>query len=101
MITSDNQSYKARQFERHDTSLCAMMVQDGQSFACQMINVSVSGARVHAEQRFAPGLCLKMAIYPFGEFSCQIIWQKDRNLGIKFLEPQEMMAGVIQAMVLF
>ena len=101
MFTSDNQSYQARQFERHDTSLSAMIVHDGHSFACQMVNVSVSGARVHAEQRFAPGLRLKMAIYPFGEFACQIVWQKDRNLGVKFLEPEAVMAGVIQAMVLF
>ncbi len=78
-----------------------MMVHDGQSFACQMLNVSVSGARVHTEQSFDLGLHLKMAIHPFGEFACKIVWQKDLNLGVKFLESEDVMAAVIQAMVVY
>ena len=52
-----------------------------------------------ARQRFIPGLRLRIAILPFGEFACQVVWQKeDRNLGINFLEPEEEMLAVLQAM---
>ena len=99
MSNNDHPSFQVRQHERHDINCSAMMLYDGRSFDCLLLNISPSGARVQARQRFIPGLRLRIAILPFGEFACQVVWQKeDRNLGINFLEPEEEMLAVLQAM---
>ena len=99
MNNNDHGALPVRQHERHVIDLAAMMRYDGRSFDCQLLNISVSGARVRASRHFLPGLRLQIAILPFGEFACQVVWQKDdRTLGINFLESEAEMYAVLQAM---
>jgi hypothetical protein len=65
------------------------------SSACQVLNVSLSGAKVHVANPSDISSPVTLKIDRFGEFSCEIAWREGDYLGLRFLVDRETIAESI------
>ena len=54
------------------------------SFDCQIWNISLGGAKVNVGLPFAAGTDVTLVLEDKGKFTGKVMWQGERNLGIKF-----------------
>jgi hypothetical protein len=54
------------------------------SFDCQIWNISFGGAKVNVGLPFAEGTEVTLTLEGKGQFTGKVMWQSDKNLGIKF-----------------
>ncbi len=59
------------------------------SSECRIVNVSLSGAKVHVSNPSELASPVILAIDRFGEFYCEIVWREGDYLGLKFLADQQ------------
>ncbi len=55
------------------------------SHDCQIVNVSLSGVKVHVSNPPDVVSAVTLMIDRFGDFQCEIIWRKGDVMGLKFL----------------
>lgn len=101
MSTFPGDGEQRRQHDRQESSLQTILIAEETNFHCRLVNISVSGARIHSSRRFRAGDRLQLAIQPFGIFPCEIVWQKELECGIKFLVSAEQVAPVLAAMAVY
>ncbi|MGF1609097.1 MAG: PilZ domain-containing protein [Kiloniellales bacterium] len=65
---------------------------------CEILNISASGAKLHASSQFPSGTEIVIRSDRFGEFRAEVVWQDSEtgNMGVQFLEDEERIAEVIQ-----
>lgn len=59
------------------------------SFDCQIWNISFGGAKVNVGLPFAAGTEVTLTLENKGKFTGKVMWQGDKNLGIKFNDGEE------------
>ena len=59
------------------------------SFDCQIWNISLGGAKVNVGLPFAAGTEVSLVLEDKGKFTGKVMWQGERNLGIKFDQDEE------------
>ncbi len=65
------------------------------SSACQILNVSLSGAKAHVSNPSDIPSPVTLKIDRFGEFTCEIEWREGDYLGLRFLADKETIAETI------
>lgn len=59
------------------------------SFDCQIWNISFGGAKVNVGLPFAEGTDVSLTLEGKGTFKGVVMWQSERNLGIKFDQDED------------
>jgi len=62
---------------------------------CAVLDVSLGGARVRLDEGALPRGPLAIALSRFGTFQAEVVWTRDRVLGLRFLESVERIADTI------
>ena len=65
------------------------------SSTCRVLNVSLSGAKVHVSNPSGIPSPVTLKIDRFGEFYCEIEWREGDYLGLRFLADKETIAETI------
>lgn len=53
---------------------------------CEVLNISISGARLRVPATFKPGSEVTVRSIHFGEHKGRVVWQEQDRMGIEFLE---------------
>ena len=86
---------EARRFERTTVLWSGYLVSQEQSVACVIENISSDGAMVRSEDPafFATSVVLSNA--RIGDLAAEVVWRQDDELGLKFVDDSETVAGII------
>ena len=84
MTTSAPQRVDQRKTQRESTSLQAHIQADGRDIACEIVDLSPSGAKLRVDEPWEVGTRIQLAMELFGLCSGVVIWNKDGLVGLKF-----------------
>jgi c-di-GMP-binding flagellar brake protein YcgR len=93
--------YSRRKHSRNSVLFKAKIFFDKQSISCEILDISAGGARARVQRQLKHGLHVTLNLDPFGEIPCEIAWQKDQNLGMKFQGDPVEIAEIILAMAVY
>jgi hypothetical protein len=62
---------------------------------CIIVNISASGAKVRLLQPFRNEAPVRLKIHRFGEYACDVMWQTDEAIGVRFVDDPRKIAEVI------
>ena len=69
------------------TKIPAVMIcSNGDEVAVTVVNLSNEGFCLAADQQWDIGETVRLRIWPYGEFTGQIIWSDDKTAGGRFLD---------------
>ena len=75
-----------RESGRRKVILAAVVIVNGQRFACQVRDLSAGGAKVWGCRSFAPGTPVHLELARHGRFPAVVVWAKDEAMGLAFPE---------------
>ncbi len=89
------QTSEIRRFERTTVLWSGQLVFQEQSVACVIVNISSGGAMVRAEDSaiFVTSVVLRCS--RIGDLAAEVVWRQDEEIGLKFADDPEIVAGVL------
>ena len=94
-MDAQKQPPEHRRFERTTVLWSGHLVYREQIVACVIENISAGGAKVRSEDPafFMTSVVLRNS--RIGELSAEVLWRQDDELGLKFVDDPETVAGII------
>ena len=94
-MDAQEQSSETRRFERTTVLWSGKLIFQEQSVACVIVNISSGGAMVRAEDSgiFVTSVVLRSS--RFGDLAAEVVWRQDEEIGLKFVDDPEIVAGVL------
>ena len=90
-----------REYERQ-TVLVGARIQDGQGWhGCQIVNISVGGAKIRISRQFSTRTAVLLHIDNFGQFSGTIVWQHAEEAGVKFNHDMAEIAEAVMGLAMY
>ena len=86
-----------RRYRRTSSLFSGTLVVDNQVLKCLVMNLSVGGAHVRADQCLPVGVSVTLTISRFGASRGKVVWVFDKLLGIDFDDDPEKIAGLVGA----
>jgi hypothetical protein len=62
---------------------------------CAVVDLSLGGARLHLAERVALGTSVRLILDRFGAFRGEVVWQRDRGMGLRFTDDPQRIADLI------
>ncbi len=76
----------ARRHRRAEVQWPAMVYRKGKIYNCTVLDISVGGARVDLAETLDVATILTVTVERYGDFPAEVVWQRDRATGLRFLE---------------
>ncbi len=89
------QTSEIRRFERTTVLWSGQLVFQEQSVACVIVNISSGGAMVRAEDSAIFVTSVVLHCSRFGDLVAEVVWRQDEEIGLKFADNPETIAGVL------
>ena len=90
-----------RKYSRKSVKIDGELVVNGTRLACEIVDLSVGGARITLAGAFDADLPVALKIGKFGEFEAQIVRGQDQSYGLKFLADPELVAESLMALAVY
>jgi len=71
----------------------------GVTHACAVVDLSLGGARLHLAEPVESGTTVRLILDRFGGFSAEVVWQRDRGIGLRFTDDPQRIAELIGARI--
>lgn len=84
-----------RRYDRTPVLLSGTLLVDDREIDCIIMNLSVNGAKVRCKEPFKRGVRLLFRAHRFGDFVCDVAWQKDDRMGLAFRDSPDRVAEII------
>jgi hypothetical protein len=84
-----------RRYERTTVLWSGHLVNKEQSVACVIVNISAGGAMVRSEDPAYFMTTVVLRNPRIGDLSAEVLWRKDDELGLKFVDDPETIAEII------
>jgi len=97
MPGSDGIEYK-RKNSRETIRFKAEIMVDGNRHNCRILNISTGGAKIEIDRHINRGIGVFLQIGKFGQFRATVVWQQNREMGVKFNHDESEMASVIMGL---
>ena len=68
---------------------------EGTMHDCAVVDLSLGGARVHLAKPVAEGTRVRLILERFGAFGADVVWQRDRGIGLRFTDDAQHIAEAI------
>lgn len=88
-----------RKYQRVETGMTGILDFEGRSVMCNILEISANGARLSAEDTPPEGAVATVRIGCFGEFGCVVVWDRDGQTGIRFMEPPNRVAQIMDGVI--
>ena len=69
----------------------------GVTHACAVVDLSLGGARLHLAEPVESGTKVRLILDRFGAFRGEVVWQRDRGIGLRFTDDPQRIADLIGA----
>ncbi len=94
-MDAGKQPSEVRRFERTTVLWSGQLVYREQIVACLIVNISSGGAMVRAEDSaiFVTSVVLRCS--RIGDLAAKVVWRQDEEIGLKFADDPEIVAGVL------
>jgi len=92
---------KQRKYSREKYSFSVDLISENVSENCQLIDISVGGCKVCASHRINKGVPVKLLIKNFGQLDGEIIWNSQKNMGIRFKNNPETVGEMLIAIATY
>jgi len=94
-MDAQEKTSETRRFERTTVLWSGKLVFQEQSVACVIVNISSGGAMVRAEDSGLFVTSLVLHCSRFGDLVAEVVWRQDEEIGLKFADTAETIAGVL------
>jgi hypothetical protein len=88
-------------YERKTVRMVARILDGGQWYDCQIMNISVGGAKVRFDRRFGQGASVRLEIGSLGQYGATVAWQSSEELGVRFNHDPLEMADVVMGLAMY
>ena len=94
-MDAQEQSSETRRFERTTVLWSGQLLFDDQSVACVIVNISSGGAMLRSGDPaiFVTSVVLRSS--RIGDLAAEVVWRQDEEIGLKFVDDPEIVAGVL------
>ena len=94
-MDAQERSSEVRRFERTTVLWSGQLLFQEQSVACVIVNISSGGAMVRSEDSaiFVTSVVLRNS--RIGDLAAEVVWRQDEEIGLKFADDPEIVAGVL------
>ncbi len=88
-----------RKYRRVETGLTGTIAFEGRTVKCSILEISANGARIWTEDPPPAGAIATVQIGCFGEFGCAIVWDRDSQTGIRFMDSPSHVAEIMDGVI--
>lgn len=67
----------------------------GKTHDCAVVDLSLGGARLHLAEPVANGTHVRLILDRFGAFRAEVVWQRDRGIGLRFIDDPQRIADLL------
>jgi hypothetical protein len=92
---SDEELASLRRTVRKLVLWAAKIEAGGRNHDCVVVDLSLGGARLHMASPIAKGESVLLTVQRFGAFRAEVAWEKERSIGIRFMEDQKRILDLI------
>ena len=64
---------------------------------CAVVDLSLGGARLHFAEPVESGTKVRLILDRFGAFSAEVVWHRDRGIGLRFTDDPRRISDLIGA----
>lgn len=102
MTDKDSSSPPSRRTsDRKAVLLNAEVKVAGQSYACEILNLSSGGAKLTFTQALEIGQKITLVLDPLGDFSGEVAWQTGSELGVSFCDDSEQTLATVLGIAIY
>lgn len=73
-----------RRYKRLEVHLPGLLTHGGQSYDCDVLDVSANGAQVSCVDELPPGTLLCLRVGHLDPLQCSVVWHEADRMGLKF-----------------
>jgi len=86
---------------RAEVLVAARLLCGGVWRPCEVVNISVGGAKLRVRERYEPGQELRLEIEPCGQFTGVVAWARGEELGFRCTGDTSAMAEALIALATY
>ena len=94
-------SIDRRDFARRDVAFNAEISVDGATRSCEIVDISVGGAKVQMNKTPAKGTAVSLHIADLETFEAVVTWSGAKSIGLKFLADPDVVAESLLGLAVY